>query len=260
MTDAAMEADTAPTKVHLLGIRHHGPGSARSVVTALNAIRPSVVLVEAPADTQSALRWVGDPGLVPPVALLGYVVAAPARALFAPFAAFSPEWQAIAWANTNEIEVRAIDLPMANTFAGADGDDAAAELVADAAPPDPLRALALSAGDTDPERWWEDVIEHRGDGTPAFESVADAMAAARNGTITSVGEERREAHMRRAIRAAIKDEHESVAVICGAWHVPALDVTAYAAKADTATLRGLPKVKVAAAWVPWTHRCYGLCR
>jgi len=254
VTDAAMEADTAPTKVHLLGIRHHGPGSARSVVTALNAIRPSVVLVEAPADTQSALRWVGDPGLVPPVALLGYVVAAPARALFAPFAAFSPEWQAIAWANTNEIEVRSIDLPMANTFAGADGDDAAAELVADAAPPDPLRALALAAGDTDPERWWEDVIEHRGDGTPAFESVADAMAAARDGTITSVGEERREAHMRRAIRAAIKDGHESVAVICGAWHVPALDVTAYAVKADTATLRGLPKVKVAAAWVPWTHR------
>lgn len=225
------------------------------MVAALNAIRPSIVLVEAPADVQSALRWVGDPGLVPPVALLGYVVAEPARALFAPFAAFSPEWQAIAWANTNEIEVRAIDLPMANTFAGASGgDDAAAELVADAAPPDPLRTLALAAGDTDPERWWEDVIEHRGDGAPAFESVAEAMTAARDGTVTSMGEERREAHMRRAIRAVIKDGHESIAVVCGAWHVPALDVAAHAVKTDTATLRGLPKVKVAAAWVPWTHR------
>ena len=255
VTDTAIRTDTATTKVHLLGIRHHGPGSARSVVAALNAIRPSIVLVEAPADVQSALRWVGDPGLVPPVALLGYVVAEPARALFAPFAAFSPEWQAIAWANTNEIEVRAIDLPMANTFAGASGgDDAAAELVADAAPPDPLRALALAAGDTDPERWWEDVIEHRGDGAPAFESVAEAMTAARDGTVTSMGEERREAHMRRAIRAAIKDGNESIAVVCGAWHVPALDVAAHAVKTDTATLRGLPKVKVAAAWVPWTHR------
>jgi len=144
---------------------------------------------------------------------------------------------------------------MANTFAGAaGGDDAAAELVADAAPPDPLRALALAAGDTDPERWWEDVIEHRGDGAPAFESVAEAMTAARDGTVTSMGEERREAHMRRAIRAAIKDGHESIAVVCGAWHVPALDVAAHAVKTDTATLRGLPKVKVAAAWVPWTHR------
>jgi hypothetical protein len=189
--------------VHLLGIRHHGPGSARSVVAALNEIRPSVVLVEAPADVQSALRWVGDPGLVPPVSLLGYVVAEPARALFAPFAAFSPEWQAIAWANMNEIEVRAIDLPMANTFAGAAGDDGAAELVADVAPPDPLRALAFAAGDTDPERWWEDVIEHRGDGAPAFVAVAEAMAAAREGTVTSIGEERREAQMRRAIGVAL---------------------------------------------------------
>jgi hypothetical protein len=238
----------------LLGIRHHGPGSARSVVAALDEIRPSIVLVEAPADVQSALRWVGDPGLVPPVSLLGYVVAEPARALFAPFAAFSPEWQAIAWANTNEIEVRAIDLPMANTFAGVAGDGEVVELLADTAPPDPLRALALAAGDTDPERWWEDVIEHRGDGTPAFEAVAEAMAAAREGTVTSIGEERREAHMRRAIRMAMKDGHESIAVICGAWHVPALDVAAHAVKTDTATLRGLPKVKVAAAWVPWTHR------
>lgn len=252
MTDTA----DAGEQVHLLGIRHHGPGSARSVLAALDTIRPSIVLVEAPADVESALRWVGDPGLVPPVSLLGYVVAEPARALFAPFATFSPEWQAIAWANAHEIEVRAIDLPMANTFAGATSGDAAAtsELVADAAPVDPLRSLASAAGDDDPERWWEDVIEHRGDGAPAFDAVAEAMRAAREGTITSVGEERREAHMRRSIRAAIKDGHESIAVVCGAWHVPALDVGTRTVKADTATLRGLPKVKVASAWVPWTHR------
>ncbi|MDG1265126.1 MAG: DUF5682 family protein, partial [Ilumatobacter sp.] len=59
--------------VHLLGIRHHGPGSARSAVRALDAIDPDILLVEAPADVQSSLTWVGRPGLVPPVALLGYV-------------------------------------------------------------------------------------------------------------------------------------------------------------------------------------------
>ena len=128
------------------------------------------------------------------------------------------------------------------------------EMAVDAPPIDPLRELAAAAGDPDPERWWEDVIEHRGDGAPAFAAVAEAMAAAREGTVAPIGEERREAHMRRAIRAAIKDGHESIAVICGAWHVPALDVTAHAVKTDAATLRGLPKVKVAAAWVPWTHR------
>jgi hypothetical protein len=187
--------------VHLLGIRHHGPGSARSVLRALDDLRPDIVLVEAPADVDAALRWVGEPGLVPPVALLTYVPAEPGRAAFAPFATFSPEWQAIAWANRHDIEVHAIDLPLAVTLAAA-GDDDAASLVAQAAPPDPLRELAAAAGDPDPERWWEDVIEHRGDGAPAFDAVADAMAAAREGFVPTRRELQREAHMRRAIRAA----------------------------------------------------------
>ncbi len=242
--------------VHVLGIRHHGPGSARSVLRALHELEPDAVLVEAPADVQPALRWIGDPDLVAPVALLGYVAAEPTQAVFAPFASFSPEWQAVRWANERDVEVRAIDLPLAVTFATRHRDDAD-ELVADGAPPDPLRALAAAAGDTDPERWWEDVIEHRGDGVPAFDAVAHAMAAAREGSIPSVAEARREAHMRRSIRTAVKDGHERIVVICGAWHVPAIDDAARASfkvGTDAATLRGLPKVKVRAAWVPWTHR------
>ncbi len=238
--------------VHLLGIRHHGPGSARSVLAALDQLQPSAVLVEAPADVQSALSWVGHPDLVAPVALLGWVAADPARAMFAPFASFSPEWQAISWANKRDVEVRAIDLPMAVSFATA--GDVADELVADQAPRDPLAELAFAAGDPDPERWWEDVIEHRGDGAPAFSAIAEAMHAAREATLPSVAEQRREAHMRRAIRAALKDGHDTIAVVCGAWHVPALDVAEHRVGLDAATLRGLPKQKVAVAWVPWTHR------
>ena len=34
--------------VQLLGIRHHGPGSARSVVRALDALDPTVVLPGSP--------------------------------------------------------------------------------------------------------------------------------------------------------------------------------------------------------------------
>src|SRR5258707_6813742 len=67
-----------------------------------------------------------------------------------------------------------------------------------------------------------------------------------------VEEERREAFMRTALRAALKD-HERVAVVCGAWHVPALTAPLRPAATDAAVLRGLPKAKVAMTWVPWTH-------
>ncbi len=244
--------------LHLLGIRHHGPGSARSVLGALDDLAPDIVLVELPADVEPALRWIGHADLVPPVALLGWVVAEPARAAFAPLASFSPEWQAIAWANAHDTPVRAIDLPLAITLRAP--PDAPA-LLADAAPPDPIRELAEAAGDSDPERWWEDVIEHRGDGAPAFDAVAAAMAAARHGYVAAARELQREAHMRRAIRAARRDGHRTIVVVCGAWHVPALDLdsdvtasTVPNASTDAATLRGIPKSKVGIAWVPWTHR------
>ncbi len=237
--------------VHLLGIRHHGPGSARSVVRALDALGPDIVLVEAPADAGPLVGWIGSGDLRPPVAMLGWVVADPSRAAFAPFASFSPEWQAIRWAGRHGVEVRPIDLPLATTMAFERDDD---ELLAAAPPPDPLRALADAAGDPDPERWWEDVIEHRGDGEPAFAAVADAMHAARAGHVPTQRETRREAHMRRAVRAARTDGYAKIALVCGAWHVPALDVDAYRAADDARVLRGLPRVKVGLAWVPWTHR------
>jgi len=243
--------------LHLFGVRHHGPGSARAVVRALDAVRPDAVLIEAPAEATSAFEWIGR-GLEPPVALLGYVVDQPHRAVFAPLAVFSPEWQAIAWANQHGVPVTAIDLPLAHTLAAApDGDELTLDTIVTDGPRDPLGALAAAAGEPDAERWWEDVIEHRHhhDATAAFEAVAEAMAAVRAGSVPSVAEARREAHMRRTIRAALK-QHATVAVVGGAWHVPVLDVTARGAPtatADAATLRGLPKVKVAVSWVPWTH-------
>jgi hypothetical protein len=238
--------------VRLLGVRHHGPGSARSVVRALDEFRPTAVLVELPADCETALGWVGHPQLRPPVALLGHVVDHPQRAAFLPFASFSPEWQAFCWSRAHDVVLRAIDLPLAHSLA-----DAADEILPLAASPvtDPLGALAAAAGDPDPERWWDDVIEHRGDGAPAFSAVADAMRAVRGGRDAATAREaQREAHMRQVLRTVIADGHERVAVVCGAWHVPALEFPLPPAKADAATLRGLPKVKVGISWVPWTHR------
>jgi len=58
--------------------------------------------------------------------------------------------------------------------------------------------------------------------------------------------------MRRTIRAAQKDGFQRIAVVCGAWHAPAL-ADLGPARADDALLKGLPKTKVESTWIPWTH-------
>ncbi len=66
-------------------------------------------------------------------------------------------------------------------------------------------------------------------------------------------EARREAFMRQTIRVALKAGRRRVAVVCGAWHAPALTLPLPPAVADARLLRGLPRRKVRTTWVPWTH-------
>jgi hypothetical protein len=405
-----------------LGIRHHGPGSARAVRAALDAARPRAVLIEGPPEADRLAGLAADARMRPPVALLAHAVDDPGRAAFWPFAEFSPEWVALRWALDRGVPAHFIDLPATHTLAlraadeaedagtgpetdtatelgeeaapggtdrgrsggahgpvpgsaahpdtepGEDGDDRddsdsdsdgggtgragpavgpgraagpgggrpgaddpAGWGVPGADPPpepwepqesgerfdvpgpafDPIAVLARTAGYDDPERWWDDVVEHRhsgpgapyqappdtpgppGDpGTPdrprhpgrdewagrdegagrgaegpdgappdpcaalaPFTALAEAMTELR-AAYGHGGHDRdlvREAHMRLRLREARKEYGERVAVVCGAWHVPALTRRTTVA-ADRALLRGLPKVRAELTWVPWTHR------
>ncbi|MFD9408426.1 DUF5682 family protein [Streptomyces sp. NPDC059989] len=243
----------------LLGVRHHGPGSARAVRAALDAARPKAVLIEGPPEGDALLPLAAEPGMRPPVALLAHAADDPGRAAFWPLAGFSPEWVAIRWAQARDVPVRFIDLPAAHSLA-AEGDRQE-EREPDAVRLDPLAVLAETAGYDDPERWWEDVVEHRGadgrrgDPLGAFEALGEAMGALRE-AYGDGGHARdlvREAYMRQRMRAARREFGDAYAVVCGAWHVPALRAKTTAA-ADKALLTGLPKVKVETTWVPWTHR------
>ena len=42
--------------IHLLGIRHHGPGSCRNVLNYLQELQPDLILVEGPAEAEALLR------------------------------------------------------------------------------------------------------------------------------------------------------------------------------------------------------------
>ncbi len=343
---AELAEPAEPAGPALLGVRHHGPGSARAVRRALSAYQPQIVLIEGPPEADPLVPLAGLEEMRAPVALLAYPAATArpstagtartagtaqtagtagtsgARAAFWPFAEFSPEWQALRWAVAHEVPVRFIDLPAAAQLAAEDPAPGKGEHT------DPLGALAAAAGYDDPERWWEDVVEHRqavpeegadqadgdagdragdqandqanglaGDLAAAlrpFDAIAEAMAEVRRAQEPAgptaerpsaedpvnqhtvydypdddhladerLIEQRREAAMRTGLRAALR-EYERVAVVCGAWHVPALRLTAPGdparraapvptAAADARLLRGIPKVKAAMTWVPWTH-------
>ncbi|WP_405801556.1 DUF5682 family protein [Streptomyces halstedii] len=242
----------------LLGVRHHGPGSARAVLAALEHVRPRAVLIEGPPEGDTLLSLAADERMRPPVALLAHAVDDPGRAAFWPMAAFSPEWVAIRWASAHQVPVRFMDLPAAHALAVPEQPEPRQE---DARSFDPIGVLASTAGYDDPERWWEDVVEHRAaDGAPGdprapFAALAEAMGALRE-AYGDGGHPRdavREACMRLRLRAARKEFGDGVAVVCGAWHVPALAARTTVA-ADKALLKGIPKVRTETTWVPWTHR------
>lgn len=102
--------------VHILGIRHHGPGSARNVKAFLEELQPDIVLIEGPPEADALLQWAGHEELQPPVAILAYQPDSPQKACFYPFAAFSPEWQAMLYAKNHRIHTRFMDLPLAHVF------------------------------------------------------------------------------------------------------------------------------------------------
>ncbi|MDQ0794450.1 DUF5682 family protein [Streptomyces sp. B1I3] len=258
MTPPAPGPGRAPEGPLLLGVRHHGPGSARAVLAVLESVRPRAVLVEGPPEGDALLALAADEGMRPPVALLAHAVDDPGHAAFWPMAEFSPEWVAIRWALAHGTPVRFIDLPAAHSLAMTERGEGAPE---DDRGIDPIGILARTAGYDDPERWWEDVVEHRSaDGSPAgpwapFAALAEAMTALRE-AYGDGGHPRdavREACMRLRLRSARKEYGDDVAVVCGAWHVPALAARTTVA-ADKALLKGMPKVRTELTWVPWTHR------
>ena len=273
------------SRVEVLGIRHHGPGSARSMLAALAELDPDLVMIEGAPELDALVASAGDADLVPPVAALVYAVDAPRRSSFYPMAMFSPEWVALRWAVARGVPVRFADLPAVHLLAeheqpGEAGepdepdDEGQAGDEGDVAPeqglavgvrvhrPDAIAMLARIAGYDDPERWWEDAVEHRSGSTAStLATFAEIRAAMSEVRATVIAEDPdilvREAWMRRVLRAALKDGSKRIAFVCGAYHAPTVHPDSFPPvsrdnKLISVLPRGLPKSKVAVTWAPWT--------
>ncbi|QDT14861.1 DUF5682 family protein [Alienimonas californiensis] len=279
----------APAPVKLFGVRHHGPGCARALGAALHEYQPDAVLIEGPPEANDLIPLLADPAFIPPAAILVHPADDPSKAAFFPLAEYSPELTAARWALSHNAEVEFIDLPMTHQFGLEEADTPEGDVLPgededlpEDAPPngdgeageprersqphpiraDPLGWLARAAGYDDRERWWEQQVEQRQNAAGLFDAIAEAMTELRTAAeveIAAVGdgpdESRdalREAHMRRRLRAAVKAGRHKIAVVCGAWHVPAL-ADLGPDKPDRELLKGLPKVKTAATLCPWTN-------
>jgi hypothetical protein len=277
----------------IFGIRHHGPGCARSLRAALAALTPDIVLVEGPPDAQDALPLLIHPKMRPPVALLIYQPERPQHAAYYPFTIFSPEWQALRYALDSGIPARFIDLPQAIELARAptvpdaqpdaplDRENSGTKPTPDAAETnalpedagtnptpgvdrpdespdtllreDPIGLLSRAAGYTDRELWWEHQVEQRQDATGLFEGILEAMTALRQ---HATSPDEREAQREAHMRQAIRAAQKQ-----GYLRIAVVCGAWHApvlvdpdpAKPDTALLAGLARVPVTATWIPWTN-------
>lgn len=308
--------------IHYFGIRHHGVGSSKRLLSALDRLQPKKILIEGASDCSELLPLLAHAQMRPPVALLAYASELPECHFYYPFAEFSPEYQAVLWAVKHGAEVAFIDLPVsvnlakeiekieqlkaqANADELAETDDGEPADKADEPNEpsekgelndelqdtsndepsdeplsqlrfDPIGVVGRLAGYHDGESFWNDVIEQSScDDVAVFEAVHEMMRALRQkvldeGLVDDDHEREawREAFMRQEIRKHSKnlDDNDCVAVVCGAWHVPALDDEvglmvdgkkyAHTVKSDTAILKTLPKKlpasKVKTTWIPYT--------
>ncbi len=221
---------------------------------ALRNWAPNILLIEGTEEGEELLAMVTQLGMVPPVAMLVYDVKNSNKAAYYPFAEFSPEWNAIKYGLDQGLPIRLIDLPISMQW-----HESYKQKLSDASQTegqkyglDPLSQIAKEAGFESGERWWESLVEQRRESEDIFAHVSELIGLLRKDSETSASNLLREAYMRKRIRATIKEGYERIAVICGAYHAPALEQMP-AVKSDNNLLKGLRKTKVHATWIPWTY-------
>lgn len=226
--------------IHYFGIRHHGVGSSKRLILALDKLKPKKVLIEGASDCTHLLPLLAHAQMQPPVALLAYATDLPECHFYYPFAEFSPEYQACLWAIQHGAEVAFIDLPVAVSLAlqiqqykdkqaqtaDSDSDTPSDELIKtddvarfDDTPNkssqnlDPIGQVGQMLGFADGESFWNDVIEQSGDDEKIFYVIHEMMTALRQSAFDEQNDQDptetlREAYMRQEIRRHTKNVGE----------------------------------------------------
>src|SRR5580765_8738554 len=98
-------------QINVFGVRHLSPTGAWHLRRYLDRIKPDLVLIEGLADATELVPHITRKGTRPPIAMLAYTDTLPVRTLIYPLARYSPEFQAMSWADEHDAAVEFIDLP-----------------------------------------------------------------------------------------------------------------------------------------------------
>lgn len=203
-------------RLFIVGVRHHSPACARVVRSVLERVDPAVVLIEGPSDFNDRLDQIALDHTPPIAVFTHYLSEEGPVSCFAPFCAFSPEWEALRWSFDKGKTVRFADLPAwSKSFVGVenryrDEDDRYERAV---------QALCERTGTSDMDALWDHLFEGQTPELlePALEAYFDEI---RGDDAASERDAPREAFMRAYASWAL--EKGDVVFVCGGYHAPAL--------------------------------------
>lgn len=205
------------------GIRHFSPAGAYFLRQFLDEVKPSLVLVEGPADFDFLIDDIVSKNLVPPFAIMAYTKEAPIDTILYPFAEYSPEYQAILWARENNTECHFFDLE-SDIILGLEkkNDDTQEEEIISET--NPKKSI-----ETDMEGFWERTLEQSEDmhayraGSALFgESIRKDTNSDDKSFIRDTV---RESFMKRKINEYIEKgfDTEKIVAITGAFHTSVIE-------------------------------------
>jgi len=241
-------------RIHVFGVRHLSPSGAWHLRRFLDKVRPKVVLIEGLDDAVALIPDITRKGTKPPIAILAYTDSQPVRTLVYPVARYSPEYQALKWADEHDARAEFIDLP-SDIFLGLQDVEAErterlrkkaaedaeagtdAEERKDAPAPQNLwrpergesiyQRIAARCGEPDYDTYWERRFEHNLEDDSyrlaAFE-FGKALRDEDDPPLWRAENLVRESYMRRRIEAVIAGgvKPEQIVAVVGAFHASVL--------------------------------------
>ncbi|MCI8761546.1 MAG: hypothetical protein HFF28_01695 [Oscillospiraceae bacterium] len=241
------------------GVRHLSPAAAFQLRKALDQAEPELVLVEGPSDLNSQMEWLCHPGTRFPAAILAYTRQPPVRTVLWPFAVYSPEIQAILWANEHGVECRFMDLPSSVFLAlrpwpaPVREEDGEAE---EAPTTESVYQLLETVTGEDHDTFWERNFEQLGGGED-FRTVNNTFGRQLRAAAGESGRDQaetvvREAYMKRVIAQAAASgiSPEKIFCVCGSFHVAGLEENAPMTDEEE---RSLPRADSRATLMPYSY-------